>query len=218
MPKNLVLEDFISKVEERTEDNEYWGDIDSFDLEKPFALPLIEKPDDENWRFSVDFDKWNTDYWFSESTALFFGQLKFPKNDDITIEVFPSMGETEQNNSGLMGFGKIYTKVKPFKVKLARGGTSESDIATFVFGGVSPLWQRMKNEVPYFYSDNLNSFGLEWDQFISLKLPSGFNTPKIIWGSEAISYAMGYVALVHGLKQMVSNIPEFNKYLKTKKI
>ena len=76
----------------------------------------------------------------------------------------------------------------------------------------------MKNEVPYFYSDNLNSFGLEWDQFISLKLPSGFNTPKIIWGSEAISYAMGYVALVHGLKQMVSNIPEFNKYLKTKKI
>ena len=87
-----MVEDFISKVEELIEDNEYWGDVDSFDLEKPFALPLIEKPDNDNWRFPVDFDKWSTEYWFSQSTALFFGQLKFPKNEDITIQVFPSMG------------------------------------------------------------------------------------------------------------------------------
>jgi hypothetical protein len=38
------MEDFKNKVAEISEDNEYWGDIDSFNLEAPFQLPTVQQP------------------------------------------------------------------------------------------------------------------------------------------------------------------------------
>ena len=39
-----IMEDFKNKVAEISEDNEYWGDIDSFNLEAPFQLPTVQQP------------------------------------------------------------------------------------------------------------------------------------------------------------------------------
>jgi hypothetical protein len=208
-----IMEDFKNKVAEISEDNEYWGDIDSFDLEAPFQLPTVQQPNESEWRFSVPFDDWNVDYWYSDSTAIFFGKLEFASNPNIDVEICPSMGEGQQWESGLIGAGSILVPVKAHKRKSINGSVYESESLKVSFGGVDPIWSRQQRELPYNYRDDLKELNLEWDQAIAMKFPTGFNTPKVIWGCEAISYALGYCALVYGLKSMVANIDQFNKYL-----
>lgn len=215
---STIIGDFIDKVEEKSEENEYWGDVDSFNLEAPFQLPTIQQPNESEWRFSVPFDAWNVDYWYSDSTALFFGKLEFASNSNIDVEICPSMGEGQQWETGLIGAGSILVPVKPHKRKSVNGNDYESESLKVSFGGVDPIWSRDKKDLPYRYQDDLKDLNLEWDQAIAMKFPSGFNTPKVLWGCEAISYALGYCALVHGLKNMVNGINEFNSYLETKEI
>jgi hypothetical protein len=213
-----IVKEFIETFENKSEEYEYWGDVESFDLDSPFPLPLISKPESQNWRFSIPFDDWNVDFWFSDSTALFFGHLEFSSNEKILVEVCPSMGERQQYESGLIGAGSITVPVRSYKKKRLDGSTYESESLKIAFGGVDPIWSKSGSELPYRYQDDLEESSLKWDEAISMKFPAGFNTPKVLWGCESISYALGFCSLVHGFRSMINNIPEFNAYLETKTI
>jgi|LakMenE01Jun11ns_1017448.scaffolds.fasta_scaffold9746427_1 hypothetical protein len=223
MNKNL-LSDFDTQILMKFEssnleeyDLEIWNDKE---LEKALPVPRIAALGDD-WRFPISFDDQIDDYWYG-GTALFYGNLDW-KNSDLSTQIIPSMGENGQNEGGVIGLTLHTVKVSPWGFKNNVGELKKHHEYIFNFGGwdipenlkQGDFWAQFKQQIPDLY---LGEFGIEYQQLIKDVFPQELAHPSILILSEAISKALGYCALLYGLRELLNNFENLNKSLISLKV
>lgn len=126
------------------------------------------------------------------------------------------MGETAQWESGLIGAGSITVILETsHRVDIASGLTELPEFLIISFGGVEPFWIEYPAIQQNFWElkGNENKFGMSWDAAIKNKFPKPLRNLWTVFSAEAISYALGYCVLVHGMKATFANIDKFNEIL-----
>lgn len=205
---------------------------EGFDPTLLLPRPRILDPNarDTSWRSCVAFDEHTTEYWFSDSTALFFAYAKWGSLPELGCQLFPSLGESEQSASGLMGAARLVLESPRKALKKRFDG---SDLETTRWEVVSvgrglPIWDRMSHrmgtwpappeEVPLTYVDDFSVQQTEWAsrrECLGALLPDDLRSPFALDLISQISYALGWFALVNGLRAFVDHWQEINEVLAT---
>jgi len=191
--------------------------------------PQILDPNshDTSWRSCVGFDEHMTTYWFSDSTAIFFLYAKWGSLPDLACEIFPSLGEAEQHASGLMGAVSLSLESPKMALKRLDGQVVETTRWKIVsVGRGDPIWDRMSHMtgtwpapaelVPSRYVDVFYVPQPEWSsrqECLGALLPPDLRSPFALDLLSHISYALGWFALVHGLRKLVDEWQEVNDVL-----
>jgi hypothetical protein len=194
--------------------------------------PVLRNPrTDDGFRSSVAFDGFTTDYWFSFSTAIFFGTVDWGTWSNENVTVMPSLGQTSQYASGLLGAFRIgLTDPRPHLYRTIDG---ESFPQVWVYvdegwdpAGTMPIWDLVartahnraptKNEIPSYYQSNfeLSDHGFnDLDDFLVAVLPEDLRSPHAMPLMSAVSYSLGWLALTYGLKVLVDECQGINDVL-----
>lgn len=202
----------------RTEVRDEWdyyssGDADyEFEDEDPDApWPTLELhlPDrqDRNWRVSVGFDRWDTEYWYSGNTALLFAPCSLV-GVDARVVLMPSMGETYQNAGGLMGMASIAFTGSAYAAMRTDGSMYESSHRQICFGGIEPVWDRGGGQDPWFVPSQYRS-----EPAASGPLPAGLPYLKTQLLLVGASLGLGKAALIHGIPAVMADVPALNSVL-----
>lgn len=213
-----LSEEFATKLKERVE--EYWAyvaqcDFDhasvrwkdyGLDPQLPLPRPQLGAMEDDEWRFSIPFDSHDVDHWYRHSTAILVAPMMWGGLG--TCFLHPSMGETQQFASGLMGGITMYV--------------GSEYLTTGTPGGIEPVWVdsgtpweawRAPSDFELGLRYSSHDFHTPADQGVAVRLPQDVKSPFTIDLGSCISYALGWVALVHGLRAVADNIPELNACL-----
>ena len=207
--KREFLNKFDSNYYE-PEELEIWSKAD---LKKDLPLPIISNIDDD-WRFPISFDNHIDEYWYG-GTALFYGQLEWG-SAKVKTQVIPSMGESGQSEGGVIGLTLNKVAVSPWATKLIDGEIQKHFEYVFNFGGwevpenlkSAEFWAQFEQQVPEFY---FNQFGLNHQQIVKDVYPEELCHPATLYIGEAISRALGYCLLLHGLRELTNNFNEINE-------
>jgi len=215
--KNEIISDFkreffnkFDSIFYEPEELNIWSNSD---LKKDLALPKISKIDDD-WRFPITFDDQTDEYWYG-GTALFYGNLEW-ENPSLKTVLIPSMGESGQYEGGVIGLTLNKVTVSPWATKQIDGQIEKHFEYAFNFGG----WEipeilksrefraQFEQLVPDFY---INEYGLNYQQIVKDVYPEKLSHPATLYIGEALSRALGYCVLLHGLRELTKNFNKINE-------
>lgn len=207
--------------------NAYWdwitGDDDSFYvvdarrvgfnpellLPRPvLALPSAEE--DPLRETCVPFDEFQGMY-NHRNSAVLIHDLAWGGLESWQCTLFPSLGEQRQFEPRLMG-GIRFNLSSPDEGLVTLGTT----------GGMEPVWgggaREKRQPVPQ--SDVPIDYRYDLDIFrdtakVAPLLPADVKSPYLVELGSCISFAVGWVALVHGLRTALSNVKALNEVLAT---
>ena len=199
------------------------------------ALPrpsLVNPREDDGFRSSVAFDGLDTDYWFSNSTAVFFSTMtwgslgcEFP-----SVTMMPSLGQSQQHASGLMGTWRLW-------LEDPRPEPSQSSVPVIKHRwtivslgwdmyGTYPIWENLhqgdaippqgEHGIPWIYRDDVASSEHGFanrDEMLVFLLPEDLRSPYLLPLGSVVSYSLGWLALTHGLKTLVDGWEGINEVL-----
>ncbi len=194
--------------------------------------PTLRDPrTDDNFRSSVELDDFTTDYWFSFSTAIFFGTVDWGSWRNENVTVMPSLGQTSQYASGLLGAFSIGLIDPRPQLYRTIDGKSFPQVWHYVDegwdpAGTRPIWDLVartahnraptRNEIPNYYQSNfeLSDHGFDdLDDFLVFVLPEDLRSPHAMPLMSVVSYTLGWLALTYGLKVVVDDWQGINEVL-----
>jgi hypothetical protein len=179
----------------------------------------------------VAFDDVTTDYWFSDSTAIFFGTMDWGSWRSENVTVMPSLGQTCQYASGLLGAFRVGVIEQQSPRTRNVDGNGLPQVWVYVDvgwdpAGTIPIWERIahmapgkrstKNVIPTQYQSNfeIGDHGfLDLDEFLIFLLPDDLRSPHAMPLMSAVSYSLGWLALTYGLKVVVDEWEGVNQVL-----
>ena len=164
------------------------------DLKLPRPVLTEPSPSNGNWRPSVPFDEYNVDYW-PDCTAILVAEASWGSLEDGWVSFFPSMGEMEQFKSGLMGsVSLLLPEIRP--------GSRMVEVGTV--GAYRPIWE---TETPRYYSFQYESV---LEEAVASALPPELRSPFLLDLASEISFALGWVTLVRGLRSVFQGWQDLN--------
>lgn len=201
---------------------------EGFDPNLLLPRPQLTSPDPaaNSWRTCVAFDEQSIEYWFAMSTAVLFAGLNWGSLSDARL--MPSLGGTGQGESGLMGAFRVClpsSRAMPKRLHDGRVITSSMwEVVTV--GDAEPVWDQCSFMASRTPAPQLLVPSYYWDDFyqgqesfpsrrecLGALLPDDVRSPFLMGVGSAISYSVGWLALVHGLKTVVDNWQEVNAVL-----
>lgn len=202
---------------------------EGFDPTLLLPRPRLLDPNgrDTRWRSCVGFDDHTTEYWFADSTAIFFAYAKWGSLPDLACRLYPSLGESEQGASGLMGAVRLTLESPKKALKTVAGRTVETTLWDVVSVGTGvPIWEGTSQSrgiwpaplesVPLSYVDDFWVPQSEWAsrrECLGALLPGDLRSPFALDLITHVSYALGWFALVHGLRALVDGWQDINEVL-----
>jgi hypothetical protein len=213
-------EQLISRVDE------YWewitGDDDSFyvvdarrvgfnpELLLPRPVLAIPSANEDPLRETcVPFGEFQGMYNHNNSAVLIH-DMAWGGLDSWQCTLFPSLGEQRQFEPRLMGAIRFFLR--------SHDGAPGGSLGTT--GGMEPVWggaardkrQRVpKMDIPIDYWYDLDIF--RDTAKVAPLLPADVRSPYLVDLGSCISFAVGWVALVHGLRATLANIQALNEVL-----
>ena len=165
------------------------------DLKLPRPVLREPSPSGGHWEPSVPFDEYDVAYW-PDCTAILVSRANWGSLEDGRVTFFPSMGEMEQFKSGLMG-----------SVSLLLGGIGPESrfVKVGTVGAYRPIWET--SETPSEYSFEYQSVE---EEAVARSLPPELRSPFLLDLASEISFALGWVSLVHGLRSVFQGWQDLN--------
>lgn len=202
------------------------------DLQLP--RPQLHNPrEDDRFRSSVAFDDLETTYWFSSSTAVFFATMDWGSLQSGNLIIMPSLGQTQQHASGLMGAFKLELEdPRPHMTQTWQGMTHRTRHSYVDMGwdlyGSHPIWEEIvrlnhgrgatQDEVPWYYRSDVTKGDegfADVDEFLLFLLPDDLKSPYMRNIASVLSYSLGWLALTYGLRTLVNEWEGVNEVLAT---
>jgi len=168
------------------------------DLNLPRPVLREASPTGVDWQPSVPFDDYDVNYW-SDCTAILVTTASWGSLDGDRVSFFPSMGEMEQFKSGLMGSVSLL-------LPETRPGSRMVQVGTV--GAYRPIWE--ETETPRHYSFQYESV---FEEAVARALPPELRSPFLLDLAIEISFALGWVTLVHGLRSVFQGWQDLNSVL-----
>ena len=161
--------------------------------------PVLREPGlhGGDWQPSVPFDEYDVNYW-PDCTAILVTQASWGSLEDDRVTFFPSMGEMEQFKSGLMGSVSLL-------LPETRPGSRMVQVGTV--GAYRPIWE---TEAPRYYSFEYESV---FEEAVARALPPDLRSPFLLDLAIEISFALGWLTLVHGLRSVFQGWQDLNSVL-----
>lgn len=164
-------------------------------LKLPRPVLREASPTGVDWQPSVPFDEYDVNYW-PDCTAILVTQASWGSLQDDRVTFFPSMGEMEQFKSGLMGsVSLLLPEIRP--------GSRMVQVGTV--GAYRPIWET--SETPREYSFEYQSVE---EEAVARALPPELRSPFLLDLASEISFALGWVTLVHGLRSVFLGWQDLN--------
>lgn len=173
------------------------------DLELP--RPILRDPSlgDGDWKPSVPFDDYDVNAW-PDCTAILVARVSWGSLGDDRVAFFPSMGEMEQFKSGLMGSVSFLLGGESPEFRFVQVGT---------VGAYRPIWGT--SDAPTEYSFEYESVE---EEEVARSLPPELRSPFLLALATEISFALGWVSLVHGLRSVFKGWQDLNSVLASAKL
>jgi hypothetical protein len=168
------------------------------DLRLPRPVLREPSPSEGDWQPSVPFDEYHVNYW-PDCTAILLTHVSWGSLGEDRVSFFPSMGEMEQFKSGLMG-----------SVSFLLGGTSpESEfVQVGTVGAYRPIWQTSETPGEYLFE-----YESVQEEAVARALPPELRSPFLLDLASEVSFALGWVSLVHGLRSVFEGWQDLNLVL-----
>lgn len=214
-----IARDFEGALKERF--NEFWSLHDSWggipseragamrrlglepDLQLPRPVLRASSPSGVDWQPSVAFDEYDVNYW-PDCTAILVTHVSWGSLGDDRVSFFPSMGEMEQFKSGLMGSASFL---------LGGTGPESQFVQVGTVGAYLPIW--FGSETPSEYSFEYESVE---EEAVARSLPPELRSPFLLDLASEVSFALGWVTLVHGLRSVFRGWQDLNLVLASTKL
>lgn len=207
------MQDFERVLQERLSDfwslHDDWGGISPEqasalhrlgldpDLKLPRPVLREASPAEADWQPSVPFDEYDVNYW-PDCTAILVSRASWGSLEDDRVTFFPSMGEMEQFKSGLMGSVSLLLGEMRPESRMVQVGT---------VGAYRPIWE---SQTPSEYSFQYESVE---EESVARALPPELRSPFLLDLASEISFTLGWVSLVHGLRSVFQGWQDLNLVL-----
>lgn len=201
------------------------------DLELP-RPSLVNPREDTDFRSSVAFDGFDTDYWFSSSTAVFFSTMTWGSlgPDFPSVTMMPSLGQSQQHASGLMGAWRLWLEdPRPQPSQSSVPGMKHRWRVVSLgwdMYGTYPIWENLhwgdaapppgRHGIPFSYQDDVASGDhgfADSDEMLAFLLPEDLRSPYLLPLGSVVSYSLGWLALTYGLTVIVNEWQGINEVL-----